>query len=69
LNVSKARYREEDMLRILKAENERDIEQKLLRQRELQIQHKQEQRFGSYQKCQQIVLQLIKLAETADSHL
>ncbi|EGR31169.1 hypothetical protein IMG5_116400 [Ichthyophthirius multifiliis] len=60
--VINAKYKEEEMLKQLKEENNKDIKSKLVRQNEIEIQQKQMQRKQNYFKCQDIVHQFIDLA-------
>ncbi|KAL4511584.1 hypothetical protein ABPG72_012429 [Tetrahymena utriculariae] len=62
VNVVNAKYKEEELLKILRQENENDILSKLSRQREIEISEKQQNRKGVYSKCKNLIEQLVDLA-------
>lgn len=62
ITVVNAKYKEEEMLKILRAENARDLESKLTRQNEIEISEKQDHRRSVYLDCGDLVTSLVNLA-------
>lgn len=63
-----AQAKEEDLLEQIRSEKDRDLNQKMFRQRELNIHHLSEKRLNDYKTCTQFFDYIFEVAEVISSY-
>lgn len=63
-----SKHKEEEMMSILREERQHDVEVKKLRQRELEINYKQEKRKINYGLCNQLLDSVFEIADIFYNH-